>query len=313
MVGLELSSSNLAAIGARGTWRALPSPARPTRQTHHTFTTACYRLIDLSENPASIFRSPHSDALMLAPHPDDFDCIAATMELIRDAGISIELVVLTGAASGVDDDFCRPCTNSRKAEMREAEQRESCRLFGLPDDHLRFLDLEEDESGHPIEHSKNSEKIHEIWVSASPGVVFMPHYNDTNVGHRRVHRMFSSAVASAVGSATVLLNEDPKTRAMRTMAHTPFDEEVAHRKAELLRCHLSQQSRNLKTRGYGLDERILEVNRRAASRLGLTQPYAETFEIEHWEDGRLETTTRRAKEARREVVTGDSGRSRTGC
>lgn len=148
--------------------------------------------------------------------------------------------------------------------------------------------LEEDEYGHPFEHLENVEKIRGSWLVASPGVVFMPHYNDTNAAHRRVYRMFGSAVASAGGSATVFLNEDPKTRGMRTMAYTAFGEDVAERKARLLRCHRSQQSRNLKSRGYGLDERILEVNRRAARRLGLTQPYAETFEIEHWENGRLE-------------------------
>ncbi len=242
--------------------------------------------MDLSRSLTSILPSSDSGALVLAPHPDDFDCIAATMELFRDTGILIELVVLTGASSGVDDDFCSPCTSARKAEIRRVEQRESCALFGLPDDRLRFLDLEEDENGHPIEHLENTEKIRASWLVASPGAVFMPHYNDTNAAHRRVYRMFCSVVASAGGLATVFLNEDPKTRELRTMAYTAFGEDVAERKAELLRCHRSQQSRNLKSRGYGLDERILAVNRRAATRLGLTEPYAETFEIEHWKNGR---------------------------
>lgn len=211
------------------------------------------------------------------------------MELLRDAGTPIELAVLTGAASGVDDDFCSPTTNDRKAETREAEQQESCRLFGLPDDRLRFLHLQEDENGHPIDDPENATKIGECWVRASPGAVFMPHPNDSNAGHRRVHRMFASVVASSGGSATVFLNEDPKTQGMgTTTACTPFGEDVARRKAELLRCHRSQQARNLRTRGYGLDERILEVNRRAAQRLGLGEPYAEAFEIERWESGRLE-------------------------
>ena len=50
--------------------------------------------MDLSANPTAICRNPDSGALVLAPHPDDFDCVAATMELLRDAGILIELVVL---------------------------------------------------------------------------------------------------------------------------------------------------------------------------------------------------------------------------
>jgi LmbE family N-acetylglucosaminyl deacetylase len=143
--------------------------------------------MDLSANPTAICRNPEFGALVLAPHPDDFDCIVATMGLLRDAGISIEIAVLTGAASGVDDEFCSPCTNTRKAEIRRAEQRESCALFGLPDDRLRFLDLEEDEDGHPIEHLENTEKIRASWLVASPSVVFMPHYNDTNAAHRRAY------------------------------------------------------------------------------------------------------------------------------
>jgi len=240
--------------------------------------------MDLSADPTAICKDPGSGALVLAPHADDFDCIAATMELLRDAGISIELVVLTGAASGVDDDFCSPNTDRRKVALREAEQRESCRLFGLPDDRLRSLYLQEDEDGHPIDGPENAAKISESWARVSPGAVFMPHPDDSNAGHRRVYRMFASVVASSGGSATVFLNEDPKTRGMgRVTAYTPFGEDVARRKAELLRCHRSQQVRNLRNRGYGLDERILGVNRRAAKRLGLGAPYAEAFEIERWE------------------------------
>ena len=241
--------------------------------------------MDLSAGLPAILGSG-STALVLAPHPDDFDCIAATLELLRDADVSLELVVLTGAASGVDDDFCSPSTDERKAEIREAEQRASCCIFGLADDRVRFLHLDEDEAGHPRDSPENTARIQQSWAAAAPGVVFMPHYRDTNAGHRRAYRMFGSALASAGGISTVFLNEDPKTLEMRTMAHTPFGEEVAERKAELLRCHRSQHERNLKSRGYGLDERILEVNRRSARRLGLSQPYAEAFEIERWENGR---------------------------
>ena len=73
---------------------------------------------------------------------------------------------------------------------------------------------------------------------------------------------------------------DSATDEARHDGITPFGEDVAGRKAELLRCHRSQQERNLQSRGYGLDQRILEVNRRAAKRLRLDEPYAEAFEIQ---------------------------------
>jgi len=60
---------------------------------------------------------------------------------------------------------------------------------------------------------------------------------------------------------------------------TRFGEEDARWKAGLLRCHQSQHQRNLNTRGFGLDERILRVNRDAAALLPGRQPYAEAFEI----------------------------------
>ncbi len=57
-------------------------------------------------------------------------------------------------------------------------------------------------------------------------------------------------------------------------------------KAELLRCHRSQQVRGLNVRGHGLDERILRVNRAAAGRLAIDLPFAEVFALEEWRAGR---------------------------
>ena len=65
----------------------------------------------------------------------------------------------------------------------------------------------------------------------------------------------------------------------------PYDEAAARWKAALLRCHDSQQQRNLNTRGRGFDERILDHERAGATRLGCAEPYAEIFEVEHFIDG----------------------------
>ena len=76
-----------------------------------------------------------------------------------------------------------------------------------------------------------------------------------------------------------LLNRDPKTRHMQSDLYAFFDEKEAQWKAELLRCHCSQQQRNLNTRGYGFDERILRVNREVAGGVTGRAAYAEVFEI----------------------------------
>jgi len=223
--------------------------------------------------------------LVLAPHPDDFECVAVTLRLFRDAGNRIDLAVLTDAASGVEDSFCSPPTNEHKAELRELEQRESSRRFGLPEERLAFLRLAEDDSGHPEASDENVFAIRRHFEKVAPAAVFLPHPEDTNAGHRRTYRMFSAVAEQTKADVVAFLNEDPKTVAMEADAYLGFDEETAEWKAALLRCHRSQQVRNLNVRDYGLDERILRVNRAAAGRLELDMPFAEVFGLEHWRGG----------------------------
>ena len=67
---------------------------------------------------------------------------------------------------------------------------------------------------------------------------------------------------------------------MRTDLYMPFDHKIGDWKAEMLRFHDTQHQRNLHTRGYGFDKRILDYNRQIARDLSLSQEYAEAFEIE---------------------------------
>ena len=103
-----------------------------------------------------------------------------------------------------------------------------------------------------------------------------------------------------------LLVRDPKTIEMRDEMVTFFGQEEADWKAEQMRFHESQQQRNLNVRGYGFDERILRLNQETAARvLGMNddhmgaaldgappqevppeEAFAESFEIELWENGR---------------------------
>ena len=76
--------------------------------------------------------------LVLAPHPDDFDAIAVTLRSLHRCGGRIAVAVLSGSASGVEDGFGGAFTAPEKAALREAEQRESGRALGLPDEQLAF-------------------------------------------------------------------------------------------------------------------------------------------------------------------------------
>ncbi len=123
-------------------------------------------------------------------------------------------------------------------------------------------------------------RLSAYWKAHPPDIVFLPHGNDTNVGHRRTYGLFRQVVKMESRDVAALLNRDPKTVAMREDAYTVFGEEEARWKAELLRFHRSQHERNLRTRGHGFDERILRLNRQTGMELGRGGEYAEVFELE---------------------------------
>ena len=222
--------------------------------------------------------------LVLAPHPDDFDAIGITMRIFRDNGNPIDIGVLTSGASGVDDGLAVPLTVSEKAMLREQEQQASCQFFGLSPEGLTFLRLAEDADGHLKMSESNLARLRTYWEAQEPELVFLPHGHDTNVGHQRTYTMFRQLVGGGVRSVMAFLNRDPKTIAMREEAYTVFGEEEAEWKRALLRYHRTQQERNLRTRQYGLDERIIRVNRQVGKNLGLGAEYAEAFELE-WYKG----------------------------
>ncbi|MFC1461861.1 PIG-L deacetylase family protein [Verrucomicrobiota bacterium] len=217
---------------------------------------------------------------MLAPHPDDFDAIGVTMRFFRDNGNPIYVAVLSPSASGVQDTFCSSPTLEKKARIREQEQRESCRFFGLPESYLTFLNLEEDDTGQPMDSHDNCRHIEEHFAGVRPDFVFLPSGNDTNSGHRATCSMFKKIASAASYPITGFLNRDQKTVSMRHDLLTVFGPEDAEWKAKLLRFHQSQHQRNLNQRHHGFDERILSVNREIARELPGPDMYAEAFELD---------------------------------
>ena len=222
---------------------------------------------------------------VLAPHPDDFDAIAVTLRHFRDNGHRISLAVATGGASGVEDGFHGATDDATKALLREEEQRASCRLFGLPEERLNFLRLVEGADGHPTDTPENFALVRDWLVAQQSDLVFLPHGNDTNDGHRRCYAFFRRAVEADKLSLVACLNRDPKTIAMRDDLITEFGADAATWKGGLLRCHQSQHQRNLHTRGHGFDDRILNINRQFAVALACEAEFAETFEVEFYAGG----------------------------
>jgi LmbE family N-acetylglucosaminyl deacetylase len=223
---------------------------------------------------------PQQRILVLGPHPDDFDAIGVTLRLLADNGNPLHAgVVRTG--SGVLDTYRPGLTPEMKADIREGEQRDSLRFFGLPDADVTFLSLDNDDGeGQLCETPKNLAALKKFVNAHAPDVLFLPHGNDTNSAHRALYAMVRKIAQGRRRPLTLMLIRDPKTGAMRTDLYVPFRREQAAWKAKLLRFHDTQHQRNLTTRGYGFDDRILAGNRQVASDLSLGAAYAEAFERE---------------------------------
>jgi len=152
---------------------------------------------------------------------------------------------------------------------------------------LRFLTLDEDARGHPVQETKNIAAVSAFLGRVRPNIIVLPHGHDTNVAHQRTYEFVAGIVARERQSVVLLLNEDPKTTDIRRDLVMPYGDADAAWKARLLRLHASQHERNLRARGIGFDERILAMNRTCAGTLGLREPYAEAFELACYEDGVL--------------------------
>lgn len=238
--------------------------------------------VDKLEMPISISDldwNPSLSVLVLAPHPDDFDVIAVTLGFFLENRNRINAVVARGG-SGVDDDYRAGLDRKGKARLREGEQRRSMRFFGLISEEIYFLNFQNGGDGQMIESSSNLSLMKSLLSGMRPDIVFLPHGDDSNSAHRAMYSLFSRACIGVEREICALLVCDPKTIDMRFDLYTSFGEAAAEWKARMLRFHDSQQQRNLRARGKGFDERILDVNREASAKLGIEQPYAEAFELE---------------------------------
>lgn len=234
------------------------------------------------ESPASVRDVPWPGglrALVLAPHPDDFDAVGVTLAFLRRSGAALDVAVVP-TGRGVEDAYRPGLTLEGRADLREREQRASLHFFGLPGQRLRFLRLKIDAEGHPLDIPANRDAVTELVSRTAPHIVFLPHGNDTNKGHRVIYSLLRQVCLLSGRPPAALLNRDPKTVEMRTDLYMPFGQREADWKAELLRYHDSQHQRNLRTRGHGFDERVLAVNRRIARELSLDDEYAEAYEVE---------------------------------
>ena len=224
---------------------------------------------------------PHLRLLVVGPHPDDFDAIGVTLKFLANQGNPLHLAVI-GTGGGVDDTTHPGLSMDQKTALRETEQKESARFFGLPDYAMVFLSLEKDAQDQLMDNATNFDALTAAVEDVAPDVIFLPHGNDSNATHRTTCALIRQVAIRSGRPVALFLNRDVKTIAMRTDLYMPFGEELATWKAQLLRFHDTQQQRNLATRGHGFDERVLTLNAQTARDLHIDAPYAESFELEFY-------------------------------
>lgn len=218
--------------------------------------------------------------LVLAPHPDDFDAVSVTLKHFHENGNEILLAVLTGASSGVLDSFVTPPTRKKKEDTRESEQKRSLEFFGLALAHVRFLRLPEDGDGELILNDNCHAIVEPIFQEFCPDVVICPYGEDTNLSHRNTFALSREQASRCQRPLLMLYNQDPKTIRIRIDAFVPFNRKKALWKGEMLRFHKSQHSRCLQTRGVGVADRVLNVNKNIAAELQCGFAFAEGFQVE---------------------------------
>ena len=214
---------------------------------------------------------------VFGPHPDDFDAISITLRRAQAGHATIHLAVMTSGANGVAAEDYPGLDRQERARLREAEQLESCRHFGLAPDEVEFLRLDES-PGELVENSESIGRVRKLLERWKPDLVFLPHPNDPNPAHQGTFGIVRRSLFKLEPDAVLLLNRDPKTIAMRTDLYVRFDAGEAEWKRRLLCYHESQQRRNLRTRGKGLDDRILDLNAALAAEIDQIG-YAEGFEL----------------------------------
>jgi LmbE family N-acetylglucosaminyl deacetylase len=231
-------------------------------------------------NLAELSLPPRARILFLAPHPDDFDSVAVTLKRFFDNGNDVRLAVLTGGAAGVLDSFVTPPTGERKDAVREEEQKNALRFFGLPAGSATFPRLPVADDGELLVDDECRAAVAAILRDIAPDIAFVPHGEDTNNGHRRACSLFRALAATTTKPLLAFYHRDPKTIRIRIDVYTAFGHPEAEWKREMLRFHRSQHTRNLQTRGSGFDDRILRVNETLAGELGVAEQFAEGFQLE---------------------------------
>lgn len=227
-----------------------------------------------------------SHALVLCPHPDDFDVAAVTLKSFHRSKKHIYVAIAPTFSGILDEFYPAPVTDEEKITTREQEQRSSLLFFGLDEAQFEFFphDVDLDQNGEWTYSERNAALVEQCILEQAPDTILLPHPNDQNPAHSAMYRMVKESLVRHRLSVRLLKQMDPKTGEMRVDFYTPLTDEDVVWKTELFNHHKTQDHRNLQTRGVTLADRILKSNAQIAENNHLPCRLAEAFEIEQFSD-----------------------------
>jgi LmbE family N-acetylglucosaminyl deacetylase len=137
-------------------------------------------------------------AVVFAPHQDDeaLGC-GGTIIRKRAAGAEVTVVFMTdGSASHPD-----LIPGAELARIRAAEALASCRILGVPDERVLFLELKDGEMMRQLGEAER--RVREVLRRYRPEEVFIPHYHDGSPDHLATTSAVLAALRAEGSSATV--------------------------------------------------------------------------------------------------------------
>jgi LmbE family N-acetylglucosaminyl deacetylase len=154
--------------------------------------------------------------LLFTPHPDDDTfCCAGTLALLALNGNNIRIVIYTNDDKGSYD---LDMTSERLARIRMHEEEESCRVLGIPKDHISWLEYHDG----MLEYANTRDLVEEVTRiirQVRPEVVLSIDPGSEYVRwHKTDHRMAANNTLDAIRAAEFHLyfpNQELPTRRCR--------------------------------------------------------------------------------------------------
>lgn len=164
-----------------------------------TFILAATALIPLAAQPLTLENLQGKTIVLFTPHPDDDTfCCAGTLALLAKRQNNIHIVIYTNDDKGSKDP---EMTSERLAQIRKAEEEESCRIIGIPKQNIHWLQFHDG----MLEYASPKdlvEQVTRIIRTYRPDVVMSIDPGSTEVRwHKTDHRMAANNTADAIRAA----------------------------------------------------------------------------------------------------------------